>query len=752
MYTKEEQIRLFEVSKKLLNEDFNSRSSKEEIDSFKLIVDSLREVLHYNEWLYYVQDDPQISDYEYDVLFKKLEAIEHKFPELITPDSPTQRVGGEVSEGAQAVRHLIPMLSLENSYNAEDLLDFDKSVKKLADFPEDTEVEYVVEPKFDGGTIVLVYENDVLVRASTRGNGTIGEDMTHNAKVIRSIPLKAGFSKRGILRVELRGEALIKKDTFDKINKKRTAEGLQVFANPRNAATGGLRTKDAKETAARGIEAFVYQMGFAESFNGNELSAMSHEPVEKENQSSKLKAQSSKNALLTFKNHHEIIEYLGSLGFKIPTDNSTHDQPTKVCKNINEVIEFCNAWQEKRDSYDYEIDGMVVKVNDLQTQSACGSTSHHPRWAVAFKFKAKQATTQLLNVEFQVGKIGTITPVAKLNPVQLAGVTVSSVSLHNEDFINSKDIRIGDFVLVERSGDVIPYIVKSLSELRKGNEVPIKYPEFCPFEMSRFPSTPPINRLVRKEGEAAWRCENCICGRQDFGKYVYHVSKDAMDIEGLSGATIERFVSMGWINSFADFYRLDYEKVSQLEGFGKRSAENLKNGVEKAKKNSIQRLLNSLSVHHLGRRASKLIAAEVDYILDLQNYDVEKLTAIKEIGPVLAQNIVDYFSNEKNIAVLQDMESLGVNMHATEEDKKSAAATSGVLLGKTILFTGALMQFTRESAEKLAAENGATIASGVSKNLNILVVGEKAGSKLTKAQAIKTIQILTEQEFVDLVK
>ncbi len=742
MYTKEEQIRLFEESKKLLNEDFSSRSSKEEIDSFKLIVDSLREVLHYNEWLYYVQDDPQISDYEYDVLFKKLEAIEHKFPELITPDSPTQRVGGEVSEGAQAVRHLIPMLSLENSYNAEDLLDFDKSVKKLADFPEDTEVEYVVEPKFDGGTIVLVYENDVLVRASTRGNGTIGEDMTHNAKVIRSIPLKAGFSKRGILRVELRGEALIKKDTFDKINKKRTAEGLQVFANPRNAATGGLRTKDAKETAARGIEAFVYQMGFAEKKDGG-------------------------NALLTFKNHHEIIEFLGSLGFKIPELDDGHrtidsgktnrpssvvHRPSSICKNINEVIDFCNAWQEKRDSYDYEIDGMVVKVNDLQTQSACGSTSHHPRWAVAFKFKAKQATTQLLNVEFQVGKIGTITPVAKLNPVQLAGVTVSSVSLHNEDFINSKDIRIGDFVLVERSGDVIPYIVKSLSELRKGDEVPIKYPEFCPFEMSRFPSMHPTNRLVRKEGEAAWRCENCICGRQDFGKYVYHVSKDAMDIEGLSGATIERFVSMGWINSFADFYRLDYEKVSQLEGFGKRSAENLKNGIEKAKKNSIQRVLNSLSVHHLGRRASKLIAAEVDYILDLQNYDVEKLTAIKEIGPVLAQNIVDYFSNKKNIAVLQDMESLGVNMHATEEDKKSAAATSGVLLGKTILFTGALMQFTRESAEKLAAENGATIASGVSKNLNILVVGEKAGSKLTKAQAIKTIQILTEQEFVDLVK
>ncbi len=709
MYTQEDQRRLYDLSKKLSSDDNLPQNSASALQ--------LGEILRYHEWRYYVQDDPQISDYEYDLLFKKLEAIENKFPELIVPDSPTQRVGSDISEAFKTVKHLIPMLSLENSYNAEDLIDFDKSVKKLADFPEDAQVEYVVEPKFDGGTIVLVYENDNLVRASTRGNGTIGEDMTHNAKVMHSIPLKAAFSGRGITRVELRGEALIKKDTFDKINKKREAEGLQLFANPRNAATGGLRTKDAKDSAARGIEAFVYQMGFAETKDGS-------------------------NALLKFKNHHEIIEYLGELGFKIPQNNIE----TKVCKNISEVIDFCNAWQEKRDIYDYEIDGMVVKVNDLQTQYACGSTSHHPRWAVAFKFKAKQATTQLLSVDFQVGKIGTITPVAKLQPVQLAGVTVSSVSLHNEDFINSKDIRIGDFVLVERSGDVIPYIVKVLPELRKGSEIPIRFPKFCPFDATM------TNVLVREEGEAAYRCLNCICGRQDFQKYVYHASKDAMDIEGLSKATIERFVQAGWIHSFADFYRLDYEKISKLEGFGKRSAENLKEAIEKARKNSIQRVLNSLSIHHLGRRASKLIAAEVDYVLDLQYYDVEKLTAIKEIGPVLAQNIVDYFSDEKNITLLRDMESCGVNMYATEEDKKAAVSTTGSLLGKTILFTGALMQFTRESAEKLAAENGATIVSGVSKNLNILVVGEKAGSKLVKAQAIKTIQILSEQEFVELMK
>lgn len=710
MYSKEEQRRLFDLSKRYLVENTEGGNALEA----SAVVQDLQAVLHYHEWRYYIMDEPQLSDFEYDMLYKKLEHLEDLYPNLITPDSPTMRVGSDLTE-AKTVPHLTPMLSLENSYNAEDLLDFDKQVKKLADLPDETEISYCVEPKFDGGTIALVFENDILTRAATRGNGVMGEEMTHNAKVMRSIPLRAAFSKHNIKKVELRGEALIRKDVFEKINKQREAEGQAVFANPRNAATGGLRTKDPKETKGRGIEAFIYQLGYAENREGVQVTR-------------------------GFNTHHESIEFLGSLGFKVPATG--HE--TKVCKNIQEVIAFCNEWQEKRDTYEYEIDGIVVKVNELDIQSQCGYTSHHPRWAVAFKFKAKQATTKLLDIEYQVGKIGTITPVAKLQPVHLAGVTVSSVSLHNEDFITQKDIRIGDQVLVERAGDVIPYIVKSFEELRNGSEIRLKYPEICPFDATK------SVQLTREEGEAAWRCPTCTCGRQEYQKFVFHTSKDAMDIEGLSKATIEKFMQMGWLRTLADFYRLDYAAMSKLEGFGKRSADNLEKAIEKAKSNPIQRLLHSLSIHHLGKKAAKLLAAEVEHVLDLATYDVERLTSVKEIGPVLAQNVVEYFHDEKNIALLKELESLGVNMKPTEEDRKLAVNTEGVFAGKTILFTGALMQFTREEAEKKATAVGATVASSVSKNLNILVVGEKAGSKLKKAQDLGTVQILTEQEFVDL--
>jgi DNA ligase (NAD+) len=730
MYSKEEQRRLYDVSKRLLSQNTEGVSAT---DAATLVAD-VSAVLRYNEWRYYIMDDPQLSDFEYDTLYKKLESLEDHFPNLQATDSPTMRVGSDIAEDLDTVPHLTPMLSLENSYNADDLNDFDEQIKKLAKLPKETEIEYVVEPKFDGGTIALVYENDVLVRAATRGNGTMGEDMTHNAKVMRSIPLRAEFSKYGITKVELRGEALIKKDTFDKINKQREADGQAVFANPRNAATGGLRTKDSKETKARGLEAFIYQLGYAENAKNGENTDLSRDNREGVESGQELVEK-------LFKTHHESIELLGGLGFKVPKMG----EETKVCRNIDEVIAHCNEWQERRDSYDYEIDGIVVKVNSLAIQAQCGYTSHHPRWAVAFKFKAKQATTRLRDVEFQVGKIGTLTPVARLEPVALAGVVVSNVSLHNEDFINSKDLRIGDQVLVERAGDVIPYIVKSFPELRDGSEIPVKYPEFCPFDASK------SVRLIREEGEAAYRCPTCTCGRQDYQKFVYHTSKDAMDIEGLSKATIERFMQMGWLKTLADLYRLDYEAISKMDGFGKRSAEKLEKAIEKAKLNPIHRLLASLTVHHLGRRASKLLAAEVENVFDLANFDVEKLTMVREIGPVLAENVVAYFSDEKNIAVLRDMESLGVNMKQTDEDRKNQPNTEGVLSGKTILFTGALTQFTRETAEKAASAAGASLASGVSKHLNILVVGEKAGSKLKKAQALGTVEILTEAEFSTLI-
>ncbi len=712
MYNKETEQRLFKLSKKILN----NTSIPNEIEALSE-AQSLREVIQYHEWKYYIQNNPIISDFEYDSLFKKLEAIEEKFPDLISPDSPTQRVSPDVVSDMPTVEHMTPMLSLDNSYNAEDLNDFDKRVKKVLNFDENLEINYVAEPKFDGGTIVLVYENDLLVRAATRGNGKAGEEMTHNAKVIRSIPLKAAFSKWGIEKVELRGEVLIRKDIFNKINKKREENGESIFANPRNAATGGLRMKDPRETEKRHLEAFVYQISYAINEKGEDV-------------------------LEDFKTHHNTILSLHELGFKTPKD----DIEMKNCKNIDEVAAFCNQWQEKREDYDYEIDGMVVKVNDLVMQETVGYTSHHPRWAIAFKFKAKQATTQLLNVEYQVGKIGSITPVAKLEPVQLAGVTVSNVSLHNEDFIKSKDLRIGDTVLVERAGDVIPYIVKAMEELRDGTEKPLEFPKYCPINAEEQVA------LQRVEGEAAWRCPDCTCGAQDIQRMIFHVSKAGMDIDGFGKAYIEKFQEMGWLKTMADIYRLDYEAIAQLEGFGEKSAANLKASIDKAKQNPIKKLLKSLSVHHLGKRASEILAAEVEHVLDLKDWDLEKYTSIKDIGPVLAQNVYDYFNNDKNISLLMEMEALGVNMKATEQDRKAEVIEGGVLSGKTILFTGKLLQMSRTVASKLAQSNGAKLLSAVSSNLDVLVVGEKAGSKLKKAQAIPSIQIWTEAEFLEKVK
>lgn len=717
MYSSTEQRALYELSKKLL---FSPQADLFGDNSVERVAE-LGRVIRYHEWRYYVQNDPVISDFEYDQLYKQLEAIERQYPDLVTPDSPTQRVGKDLVENFTQAQHLTPMLSLDNSYDADDLNDFDEAVKKLCKLDKEADVEYCVEPKYDGGTIAIVYENDRLVRAATRGNGYVGDDITLNIRTLKSVPLQAPFSNHSIARAELRGEALIRKDVFEKINRRRQEAGDALFANPRNAATGGLRMKDPKETAERGLEAFLYQLGYATDETGND-------------------------ALARFSTHDESIRLLRSLGFKVPLhqpEPGNHLEETKTCRNIDEVIDFCNAWQEFRDEYPYEIDGMVIKVNSLELQERCGYTSHHPRWAIAFKFKARQATTRLRDVEFQVGKTGAITPVAKLEPVPLAGVTVQNVSLHNEEFIRTKDIRIGDQVLVERAGDVIPYIVKSLAELRDGSEREVAYPKNCPVCHSE---------LVKPEDEAVWRCENSDCEAQVLARMIFHTSKHAMDIEGLGESSIEKFYKLGWLHSIADLYRLDYDKIAKLEGFGEKSAANLRKAVEKAKTNPIHRLLHSLSVHHLGQKGSKLIAAEIGHVLDLRDWDLEKYQTIKDVGPVLAQNVFNFFQNEHNVELLQSMENLGVNLHQTDEDKKADVNTDGPLYGKSILFTGTLSQMTREEAEKRAVAAGASLASGVSKHLGILVVGEKAGSKLKKAQELGTVEIWTEAEFLERVE
>ena len=676
---------------------------------------ALQKVINFHEWRYYVKDDPIIADYEYDQIFKYLERIESAYPELISPQSPTQRVSSDLADSyLPTIEHLTPMLSLGNSYNAADLTEFDERLKRAANLAEDLEIEYCIEPKFDGGTITLVYENDILVRAATRGNGVKGEDITHNARAMRSIPLRAEFSKFGIKTVELRGEVLIRRDKFVQVNKERERKGETILANPRNAATGALRVKDSSEVVERALEAFIYQVGYAADADGNSV-------------------------LMQFKTHDGTIQLLETLGFKVPT----HELGERtVTKNITDAAKFCINWETQREAYNYEIDGMVVKVNDLDLQERTGYTSHHPRWAIAFKFKAKQATTKLLNVEYQVGKVGAVTPVAKLEPVALAGVTVSSVSLHNEDFIKSKDLRLGDTVLVERAGDVIPYIVKAMEDARDGNEEVILFPSCCPVCETT---------LVKPENEAVWRCPNYSCEAQVVQRMIHHVSKDAMDIDGFGPSYVERFYELGWLRNIADIYRLDYDKIAELEGFGKRSVEKLEAAINKAKQNPIKRLLYSLSIHHLGRKVSGLLAEEINHVLDLANWNEERFVNIRDVGPTVAKNVIAFFEIPENITLIKTLEELGVNVQQTEADKREVPITEGIFVGKTILFTGKLLQMSRNEAKMKAKAIGAKLVSGVSKNLDILVVGEKAGSKLKKAQELGSVEIMSEAEFLDKV-
>ena len=671
-------------------------------------IEPLEELVRFHEYRYYVLNDPLVSDFEYDQLYKLLQALENRYPEKSSALSPTRRVSSDLADDFATVKHLLPMLSLDNSYDEADLIKFDTQVKKLTELDK---INYTVEPKYDGGSIALIYEDDLLIRAATRGNGTEGEEVTIQAKTIKSLPLRAAFSKKGIFRAEIRGEAVIAKERFKEINKLRAEEGQTLLANPRNSAAGGLRTKDPAETARRQIDAFIYQLAYAVDKKGKDL-------------------------LPSIKSHHDAIEFLGSLGFKVSKGDK------RLCKGIKEVVTQINHWAEIRDDFPYEIDGMVIKVDEFDLQDMCGYTSHHPRWAIAYKFQAKQATTKLLDVGFSVGKIGTITPVAFVEPTSLAGVTISMISLHNEDFITSKDIRVGDQVLIERAGDVIPYIVKSHPELRTGDEKKVVYPKNCPSCKAK---------LVRAEEESAWYCRNPECTAQVLGRLAYHVSKDAMDIDGLGERQIQRFHELGWLKNFADIYRLDYKKIAELEGFGKKSADKLKASVEKAKNNPIQRLLNSLSIHHLGQRASKLIAEKTEHVLDLASWHLQDFTAIKDIGPVVAQNVVTWFSDQRNVEILRQMEELGVNLHQTDLDRPKVLRADGVLSGKTILFTGTLSQMGRKEAQELAESEGAKNISAVSSNLDILVVGENAGSKLDKAKKIGTVQVLTEEEFIALV-
>ena len=667
-------------------------------------------MLRHHEHRYYVLDDPQLADREYDVLYERLEALEAAHPGSVRDDSPTRRVGSDLAGGDFAsVEHLVPMLSLANSYDLADLREWEASVRRYLNLGDgDPGLAYAVEPKYDGGSVALVYEGDALVRGATRGNGARGEEITANLRALPSVPLRAAFSSLGLHRVELRGEALIRLDRFGAVNAAREAAGDEPFANPRNAATGALRMKDPRDTARRRLDAFVYQLGYGVRADGAD-------------------------GVRALGSHSAAVTRLGELGFLVPRDHM------RRCATIEEVAAFCAAMEARREGLDYELDGMVVKVDDLALQARLGSTSHHPRWAIAYKFAARQATSTLERVDFQVGKNGSVTPVARIAPVALAGVTVANVSLHNEDFIRDKGILLGDRVLVERAGDVIPYLVKVLPDYRDGSEVPIAWPAACP------ECAEPI---VRPAGEARWLCVNEACPAQALARLRHFVGKHAMDVEGLGAKQVARFRELGWLGGIADVYRLPYDEILALEGFQERSVANLRASVEAAKSRSMTRLLVGMSIRHVGRKASGMLAAQVGDVRELAAWDAERFHGIHGMGQTVADNVMAWFALARNRALLDELAALGVNTRQTDEDRPRAANLDGAFAGKTILFTGALQTIGRKEAQALAERAGARNVSAVSGKLNVLVVGEKPGSKLKKAEALATVRVLTEAEFL----
>lgn len=686
------------------------------LDIIKDKTEDLRNSLRFHEYRYYVQNDPLISDFEYDTLYKLLEKFEKENPDAITTDSPTQRVGKGLIKDFPKTQHLVPMLSLENSYNADDLLDFDRKARELSGLAE---IEYCVEPKFDGASISLVYEDDMFIRGVTRGDGEVGDEITLNVKQIKSVPLSAKFSSYGIEQIEIRGEVLMNKNNFKAYNDALIEEGIPPLANPRNAAAGSLRIKDTAEVSRRNLEAFLYHVSFLAV--GNQQGPADRQPA-----GSFGLAKDSEPTT-----HSGMLEMLWSLGFRSPKNEM------KVFKGIDGVIKHVHDFEQERDNLGYEIDGMVIKVNDLKLQDRLGMTSHHPRWAIAFKFKARQATSKLTGVEFQVGRTGAVTPVAKIEPVQVGGVTVGSISIHNEDYIKEKDLMLGDTILIERSGDVIPQIVKSFPELRNGNEKKIKFPTHCPVCN---------DELFKLEEEAVWRCINLTCPAHIVEGIIHFVSKDAMDIRSFGEANVRKFYELGLLKSIPEVYKLPYDEISKLDGFGEKSIAKLQQAIEDSKKQPLNRIIYALGIRYVGETTAKTLAHAVDHLLQFADFTEEQLKELEDVGIKVAKTVYEFFHNADNLHLLEQLEQLGVQL----KNEKKDLVTGGNLTGQTFLFTGTLTQLKRSDAEDLVEKNGGKITGAVSSKLNYLVVGENAGSKLEKAKKIPNIKIITEENFLKM--
>ena len=658
-------------------------------------VERLRSEIERQDYLYYVLDSPEIEDAEYDALMRRLRDIEEKHPGLVTPDSPTQRVAGEPVEGFEQARHLRPMLSLGNAFDEDELLAWHARVANLL---ERDDFEMVCELKYDGLAVALTYEEGVLVRGATRGNGTVGENVTTNLRTIRSIRQRLlGASVPRL--IEVRGEVYFPKSKFELFNEERAAAGLQTYAHPRNTAAGSLRQLDPRMTAQRPLDIFVYNIGHREG------------GAEPESQA-------------------EALEYLKKLGFNVNDHNTTVSTPAQV-------IDFYRAWTENVESLDYGCDGVVVKVNRFDYQEHLGTVGREPRWAVAYKFPATQATTRLLDIKFNVGRTGTINPYAVLEPVNVAGVTVRQATLHNEDYIREKDLRIGDVVIVERAGEVIPQVVRSLPERRTGQEAELRMPESCP--SCRHP-------VVRREGDAMSFCVNGACPAQLVRLCEHFVSKGAMDVDGLGVKLCEALIDQGLIKVVADVYYLrDHaEAIVGMERMAEKSVSNLLAAIERSKEQPFSRVLVALGIDLVGSEVAGLLARHFKSADALKAADPDRLTEIPDIGPKIAQSVADYFANEGNLLVIEKLRAGGVRM---EEDTEDSPVGERPLDGLRFVLTGRLQNFSRAQIEARVKELGGAVSSSVSARTDYLIAGEDAGSKLADAERNGTT-VLSEDDFL----
>ena len=663
-------------------------------------IEALRKEIREHDYRYYVLNEPTVSDYEYDQLMAELVRLEKARPEWVTSDSPTQRVGGEPTKAFPTVAHDIPMLSLGNTYSQEELYEFEKRLRHF--LPGET-FEYVTELKFDGIAVSLICREAEFVRGVTRGDGERGDDITNNLRTVRSIPLKL-FTKKGLPGdVEVRGEVFMTKAGFAKLNRQQERNEERPFANPRNATAGTLKQQDPKIVASRPLAFSAYYLRVMGERKGRGYDVETH-----------------------FDSLHRLRE----LGFPV----SRH---TALCKSMWEVVDFCNLWEEKREEVPYEIDGVVVKVNSMRQQRALGATAKSPRWAIAYKFKAKQATTLLKEIHLRVGRTGTVTPVAVLEPVFLAGSTISRATLHNEDEIRRKDIREGDTVLVEKGGDVIPKVVQVIIEKRPKDSKPFRMAKACP--VCGGP-------LVRVEGEAAVRCENIACPAQVHRRIEHFAARGAMDIEGLGEALIQQLVENRLVSDYGDLYFLEKPDLVALERMGEKSAQNLLDAVEESKQRPLDRVVFALGIRYVGAGAATLLADYFGSIDALSKASVESLDAIEGIGPTIAESVTTFFRQDENLKVLKKLRKAGVRM---EEERSKRRG--GIFEEKTFVLTGTLSRFTRDGARLLIESEGGHVGSSVSRNTDYVLVGENPGSKYRKALDLG-VTVIDEDTFVGMME